>query len=171
MVPKPREGNDRQVFWLSALTACRRLPKCVWHSVASAGSLTDYSGGPATDLHRFTYCPPRLAEAPVNETVLPICTASSTTRRAIPGESRFGFSPAACTAGRELYVSTGDGKVSRLSVKGDSWDEVGTLKQPRIVHRLVPMSDHSVMALGGSVEGTSVATVEVVSVASPPKRK
>jgi hypothetical protein len=28
-------------------------------------SLADYSGGPATDLHRFPYCPQQRAEAPV----------------------------------------------------------------------------------------------------------
>lgn len=48
---------DGQVFWLTAPGGSRtpsRLAAVAWLS----GDLADYSGGPATDLHRLPYYPP-----------------------------------------------------------------------------------------------------------------
>lgn len=84
-----------------------------------------------------------------------------TTGVPLPGPKRNGFSPAACTAGRRLYVSTADGKISRLSESGDAWQQVGQLKQPRIVHRMVAFGDHAIVTIGGASKGDNVALTEV----------
>jgi hypothetical protein len=72
------KSSDRQVFWLSASRLPVAFPDLVSSGVSgyfrgvmrtlnenSTESLADYSGGPATDLHRFPYCPRPQAEAPV----------------------------------------------------------------------------------------------------------
>ena len=59
------ESIDRQVFWLSAPDGrSDSLPRLtlvsssrVASSGVASGGLADHSGGPATDLHRFPYCP------------------------------------------------------------------------------------------------------------------
>jgi hypothetical protein len=60
---------DGQVFWLTARDDPERPSRLV--AVArSLGDLADYSGGPATDLHRLPYSPPAPEygpEAPVEE--------------------------------------------------------------------------------------------------------
>lgn len=81
----------------------------------------------------------------------------------LPGPRRNGFSPAACEAGGKLFVSTGDGKVWQLSPKGDAWDEIATLKQQRIVHRIVPTGRQSLLILGGAFGGDNIALTEEVT--------
>jgi N-acetylneuraminic acid mutarotase len=79
----------------------------------------------------------------------------------LPGPNRNGFSPAACTAGGRLYVSTADGKISRLTQDGKAWEQVGQLKQPRIVHRMVALTDHAIVTIGGASKGDNIALTEV----------
>jgi N-acetylneuraminic acid mutarotase/uncharacterized GH25 family protein len=80
----------------------------------------------------------------------------------LPGPKRNGFSPAACVAGGRLFVSTADGKVHRLSEKGDAWQQTGELKQARIVHRMVAPSDEMIFTVGGASKGGNVALTEVI---------
>jgi hypothetical protein len=57
-----KQKLGRQVFWLTAPDDPRR-PSHAGNPTQwpmSFKGLADYSGGPATDLHRFPYCPPNL---------------------------------------------------------------------------------------------------------------
>ncbi len=81
---------------------------------------------------------------------------------ALPGPRRNGFSPAACTSADRLYFSLGNGKLVRLAAGGDAWEEVGQLKQPRIVHRMVTGTRASLVVLGGSARGQTVAGTEAI---------
>ena len=58
-----------------------------------------------------------------------------------PGAIRNAFTPAACSVAGKLYVSPPDGKVYRLTIKKDAWEEVGNLETSRMVHRMVPAAD------------------------------
>ncbi len=80
----------------------------------------------------------------------------------LPGPKRNGFSAAACVAGGRLFVSTADGKVHRLTEKGDVWQQTGELKQARIVHRMVAPSDEMIFTVGGASKGGNVALTEVI---------
>jgi hypothetical protein len=55
-----KQKLGRQVFWLTARDDLRRpspVEKATkWHE--NFKGLADYSGGPATDSHRFPYYPP-----------------------------------------------------------------------------------------------------------------
>jgi hypothetical protein len=55
-----KQKLGRQVFWLTAPDDPRRPSHAgdpaQW--LMSLVGLADYSGGPATDSHRFPYCPP-----------------------------------------------------------------------------------------------------------------
>jgi N-acetylneuraminic acid mutarotase len=87
----------------------------------------------------------------------------------LPGPQRNGFSPAACVLGDRLFVSTADGKLQRLTAKGDAWEEAGQLQQPRIVHRKVAIADKLLLVLGGAGKGENVALTEAIR-PSPAKR-
>jgi len=76
-----------------------------------------------------------------------------TTCAPLPGPKQNGFSAGSCSAGGHLYASVGDGKVVRLSADGKAWQEVGKLKQPRIVHRMVAANDALLVLLGGAGRG------------------
>jgi N-acetylneuraminic acid mutarotase/uncharacterized GH25 family protein len=80
----------------------------------------------------------------------------------IPEPNSNGFAPASCVAGGRLYVSTADGKLHRLSEKGDGWETVGMLKQPRYVHRMVAVSPHLLLVIGGASKSGNVALTEAI---------
>jgi len=80
----------------------------------------------------------------------------------LPGGVMNAFTPAACVAGGRLLVGPSDGKVYRLAEKRDGWEEVATLEHQRMVHRLVPAGEKTVLALGGGSKAGNVAKVEAI---------
>jgi N-acetylneuraminic acid mutarotase len=82
----------------------------------------------------------------------------------IPEGAMNGFTPAACSCDGRLYLSPADGKVYRLTEKGDAWEEVAALKQARVVHRMVPIGKASMLVLGGSSTGSLSTSVEQVEI-------
>jgi N-acetylneuraminic acid mutarotase/uncharacterized GH25 family protein len=88
----------------------------------------------------------------------------------VPGPLLNGFAPAVCTAGERLLVGPSDGKVYALTKKGDAWEEVGALRQPRLVHRLAAAPDGKVLAVGGASKQGNVAAVEAVEWLSVPQK-
>lgn len=85
----------------------------------------------------------------------------------LPGPARNGFTPAVCTSAGKVYASPQDGKLYRLSQKSDAWQEVGVLETKRLVHRIVPMGDRGVLALGGASRDGNVAQVEAIVASDP----
>jgi len=80
----------------------------------------------------------------------------------VPGTSnQMGFSPAATTLNGRLLVNTSEGPLYRLSKDGKTWDKVGAVAKPRMVHRLVPHGN-GVVAVGGASRNGNVAEVEIV---------
>jgi N-acetylneuraminic acid mutarotase len=79
----------------------------------------------------------------------------------LPGDEGNGFSPAACTLGRRLYVSVADGVVYRLDAK-NAWERIGGIDAGRIVARLVPAASGRLLVLGGA--GTKVNPAEIAVV-------
>jgi N-acetylneuraminic acid mutarotase len=79
----------------------------------------------------------------------------------LPGETMNGFAPAACVCDGKLYVNPSDGKVYRLSEK-ETWTEVAMAKQPRFVHRIVPIGKNLILSLGGSAKGELVGLTEAI---------
>jgi N-acetylneuraminic acid mutarotase len=81
----------------------------------------------------------------------------------LPGETMNGFSPAACVCDGKLFVNPSDGKVYRLSEK-ETWDQIATSKQPRFVHRIVPIGKNLILSLGGSSKGEIVGLTEEIKI-------
>lgn len=89
----------------------------------------------------------------------------------LPGEAMAGFGAAACAQADRLYVSPFSGKLLRLSADGKKWEEVAKLNPTRFFHRLLPLADGRLVAVGGSNSKGHVAPVEILSLdtaASPP---
>jgi hypothetical protein len=81
----------------------------------------------------------------------------------LPGGSMNGFAPAACTVAGRIHVSVADGRVLRLSERGDAWEEVARVT-PRIVHRAVPDGDEHLVLVGGAAAADNLDLVERVRV-------
>ena len=61
-----------------------------------------------------------------------------------------GFGCGAIAAGGKLYATTMDGSLFCLQPDGSAWDKLGTLEEPRFLHRLVPAGDDGLLAVGGA---------------------
>ena len=73
-----------------------------------------------------------------------------------------GFASAACVFKNQLIVSVADGKVLKLSKNCKDWQVIAETG-PRIVHRMVPVTD-GVVLLGGANGGHNLDTVELIKV-------
>jgi len=88
----------------------------------------------------------------------------------LPGDDGNGFSPAACTLDKRLFVNTADGVVYRLDPKyegkpdpkSNAWERVGGIDVGRIVARLVPAGRGRLLILGGSAGKGNTAEIGVV---------
>lgn len=83
----------------------------------------------------------------------------------LPGPISNGFTPAVCACGGRLIVSPADGKLYRLNERHDGWQEVGALRHPRVVHRLVAIGANRLLALGGASKTGNVALTETLELA------
>jgi N-acetylneuraminic acid mutarotase len=83
----------------------------------------------------------------------------------IPDGAMNGFTPAACECDGKLYLSPADGKIYRLSEDQSKWEEIGALKQARVVHRVQAIGKNQLVAIGGSAKGAPTGSVEVVEIA------
>jgi N-acetylneuraminic acid mutarotase len=84
----------------------------------------------------------------------------------LPGEKMNGFTPASAVMDGRLYVTPADGKVYRLTEKGDNWEEVAKLREPRFVARMVAGPEHKLIVIAGASPGSLLASVEAVDVGS-----
>jgi hypothetical protein len=87
----------------------------------------------------------------------------------LPDEPMQGFGAAACAQGDRLYVSPMSGKLLRLSADGSKWETVGKLNPARFFHRLLPLADGRLIAVGGSSDKGHVAPLEILSPDAEPK--
>ena len=66
------------------------------------------------------------------------------------GEGMEGFGSSAFAVGGRLYVTTYSGRLQRLAADGKSWESLHTLDRARFFHRLLPLSDNKLLAVGGA---------------------
>jgi outer membrane protein assembly factor BamB len=81
----------------------------------------------------------------------------------LPDGAMAGFGIAACEQGGKLFVSPLSGKVSTLSDDGAKWVEATKLTPARFFHRLLPLADGRLAAVGGSNRQGHVTEIELVS--------
>lgn len=85
----------------------------------------------------------------------------------LPDGEMAGFGIAACAAGERVLTSPLSGKVSTLSASGEQWEEIAALKLPRFFHRLLPLQDGRLVAVGGSNRKGQIKELELVSLDTP----
>ena len=68
----------------------------------------------------------------------------------LPGDGMQGFGASAWQAHGQLFVSGSDGTLYRLAADANSWESHGALKEPRFFHRLLPLGDLRLVAVGGA---------------------
>jgi hypothetical protein len=84
----------------------------------------------------------------------------------LPESPMAGFGIAAAELQGSLYVSPLSGTISRLSTDGSQWEEDSKLRIPRFFHRLLPLADGRLLAIGGSNKQGQVRELEVIAVQS-----
>jgi hypothetical protein len=67
----------------------------------------------------------------------------------LPDVPLAGFGAAAVSQAGSLVVSGHEGDIWRLADDASRWEVIGSLDNPRFFHRLVPLPDGSIMAIGG----------------------
>lgn len=76
----------------------------------------------------------------------------------LPGS---GFGIAATSIGDAVLASGSDGRLLRLPPGARAWEPTGALLLPRFFHRLVPVDDDRLLAIGGAGKGGHMRNVEV----------
>jgi N-acetylneuraminic acid mutarotase len=66
------------------------------------------------------------------------------------GEGMDGFGSSAFAVGDELFVTTYNGSLQRLAADGNSWQSLQKLDRERFFHRLLPLSENQLLAIGGA---------------------
>lgn len=86
----------------------------------------------------------------------------------LPGAGIEGFGCSAFAVGGRLYVTTLGGKLHGLNHAQDSWDVVRDLPRGRFFHRLLPLGERGLLAVGGANrEQGHVAEIDAISVELP----
>ncbi len=80
----------------------------------------------------------------------------------LPDGSMAGFGIAGCAAADRVLASPLSGKISALSADGKQWEEVAALTNPRFFHRLLPLKDGRLLAVGGSSRKGQIPALELV---------
>lgn len=86
----------------------------------------------------------------------------------LPDGTLAGFGMAACSARGKLLASPLSGKIYALSADQQSWDEIGRLAKARFFHRLLPLADGRVIAVGGSSRKGKIPELEIVDLDAKP---
>lgn len=86
----------------------------------------------------------------------------------LPEGAMAGFGIAGCAAGGKVLASPLSGKISALSADGTKWEEIAQLTPARFFHRLLPLADGRLIAVGGSNRQGHVRALELVSLAARP---
>ena len=81
----------------------------------------------------------------------------------LPSPSRNGFAPATCVESGKLFASPADGNVYQLDESAKGWLAIATLKQPRIVHRMLGNGRGGLLVFGGAGKGTNISEVELIA--------
>ncbi len=88
----------------------------------------------------------------------------------LPDGSMAGFGIAGCFADGRVLASPLSGKISTLSADGKSWEEIAKLTPARFFHRLLPMADGRLVAVGGSNRKGHIRELELVSLNAAPAK-
>lgn len=80
----------------------------------------------------------------------------------LPKGPMAGFGAAACISGGRILASPLSGQILALDADGTKWEEVGELNPARFFHRLLPLEDGRLVAVGGSNRKSQIPTLELV---------
>ena len=85
----------------------------------------------------------------------------------LKGKPLTGFGAAAQSMSGQLYVSTIDGNVQRLSDDGKTWEIVADYEPARFFHVMVPWTNEKMLLVGGANMSvgkfTEIDSVEIVA--------
>lgn len=91
----------------------------------------------------------------------------------LPDGSMGGFGIAGCAANGRVHASPLSGKISALNADASAWTEVAALTPARFFHRLLPLTNDQLVAVGGSNRKGHIRELELVSLSasSAPKKE
>lgn len=86
----------------------------------------------------------------------------------LPYGTLAGFGMAACAAKGKVLASPLSGKIYALSADQQIWEEIGKLAKARFFHRLLPLADGRLVAIGGSSRKGQIPELELVDLDAKP---
>ena len=86
----------------------------------------------------------------------------------LPDGSMAGFGIAGCVGAGRVLASPLSGKISALTADGGKWEILSELEKPRFFHRLLPLADGRLLAVGGSSRKGQVPALEIVPLEKKP---
>ncbi len=81
----------------------------------------------------------------------------------LPDGSMAGFGIAGCVGGGRVLASPLSGKISALSADSSKWEEIAELAKARFFHRLLPLADGRLIAVGGSSRKGQIPELELIT--------
>jgi len=81
----------------------------------------------------------------------------------LPHSMLDGFGFAAVSVDGTIYASGYSGDLLRLSADGTKWETVSKLKEARIFHRLIPLDNGCLLAIGGEGHHGKLKDGEILS--------
>lgn len=131
----------------------------------AVGGMQD-EGGPTTAVTIYDPAADKWSEGPSlcvkEEPNLEGKDGNEKPRRSMAAGSMAGFGASAFATGGNLYVTTVQGNLQRLSKDGSKWEVVSEDITPQFFHRLLPMNDRQLVVVGGS--NMSIGKFEEVEV-------
>ncbi len=86
----------------------------------------------------------------------------------VPGSGMSGFGSSSFACGGHLYVSTMDGFVHQLNSDASGWSTVAKIDPARFFHRMLPISDHELVVIGGAnMEIGKFTQIETIRLPKP----
>lgn len=89
----------------------------------------------------------------------------------LPDGSMAGFGIAGGVSKGRVLASPLSGKISALSADYSKWEEIGALKHARFFHRLLPLGDGTMLAVGGSSRKGQIKELEIFNPDAKPAAK
>jgi N-acetylneuraminic acid mutarotase len=81
----------------------------------------------------------------------------------LPGEAMEGFGVSAWQTENDLFICGFSGILYRLNRTGDGWEAVGPLEEGRFFHRLLPLDERHLLAVGGASRSGHLASIERIA--------
>ncbi|WP_433927308.1 Kelch repeat-containing protein [Sorangium cellulosum] len=157
-------GTETETYYETFLSIDLAADELAWEEHPQPFKVRDHCGG-VVDGKLYILGGMLSGVFPTEAQIYDPATETWSEGPALPTQSPIaGFGCAAVSLNDTIYFTAAEGVVYRLNDARDGWEQVATLKTPRILHRLVDRNANELIALGGGVGEANEGTASVESI-------